>query len=380
MEPTKEITTTPTGSDTVGIGGEHDVVPVVPPSSSDDGQRMVRETGIMPDRATAEIIEMREQITVPTTDSSLTGQIVQTTAELPIRIREGTSDTVMMSPSPERSQEILSPKMPDSWVSIIEEEKKLSPEKVNHSTDVDMEMEGLPTRTAIKRKKTRNPETDSVEEDSASDAAKNPRRSIRPRRKRTPLSAADKLDTACKDYENLTGSNQDSALSGTDKEDHRGKVGRPRRKARAVDPLLAEQEILKKTGINPEHIEDEVLRAMTAAEVCAQALEYISNIELIRTKCGRIQGGLSGELRKMSQGLSELVRELQHKAEAAGDPTSLKNKIEELLQDARKSNKDREKEEERRKREKSEFLEIIADLKKENLEIRRENREMKAEL
>jgi len=122
----------------------------------------------------------------------LTGQIVQTTAELPIRIREGTSDTVMMSPSPERSQEILSPKMPDSWVSIIEEEGKLSPEKVNYSTDVDMEMEGLPTRTAIKRKKTRNPETDSVEEDSASDAAKNPRRSIRPRRKRTPLSAADK--------------------------------------------------------------------------------------------------------------------------------------------------------------------------------------------
>jgi len=69
MEPTKEITTTPTGSDTVGVGGEHDVVPVVPPSSSDDGQRMVRETGIMPDRATAEIIEVREQITVPTTDT-----------------------------------------------------------------------------------------------------------------------------------------------------------------------------------------------------------------------------------------------------------------------------------------------------------------------
>lgn len=272
MEPKNEIITTPTGSDTVGVGGEHDIVPVVPPSSSNDGQRMVRAAGIM---ATVAEVVVREQVAVLTAaNSSSTGQLVQTTVETPIRTREGTGDTIPMSPSPERSKEILSPTVPDSWVSMIEEEEKLSSKKSNPPIDVDMETEDLPIRTATKRKKTRNPETDSLEDDSASDATKDPRRKTRSRRKRTPLPAADKTDTASKDYEILTGSNQDSALSGTDKEDHKGKVGRPRRKTRAVDPILAEQEILKKTGISPEHIEEEVLRAMTAAEVCAQALEY----------------------------------------------------------------------------------------------------------
>lgn len=272
--------------------------------------------------------------------------------------------------------------IPDSWVSIVEEEEnKLTSQVPNPSIDTEMEIDDALVRTAVKRKKARNLDSDSVEEDSASDTKKNLRHSTRSRRKRTPPSAADKINTGSKDQELLlTGSNQDSAMSGTDTEDRKGKVGRPRRKVRAIDPIIAEQDILKKTGIAPEHIEEEVLKAMTAAEVCVQALEYISNIETIRTKCGRLQGGLSGELRKMSHGLGELVRELQFKAEAVGDPVSLKNKIDELVQEARKSKKDREKEEDRRKQEKSEFLEIIAELKKENLEIRKENREIKAEM
>jgi len=87
-------------------------------------------------------------------------------------------------------------------------------------------------------------------------------------------------------------SNFDSALSGTDRDDRTGKVGRPCRKIKAIDPIIAEQEISKKAGTAPEHIEPGLLRAMTAADVCAQALEYISTIEIIRTKCGRMQGGL----------------------------------------------------------------------------------------
>lgn len=118
---------------------------------------------------------------------------------------------------------------------------------------------------------------------------------------------------------------------------------------------------------------------MTPADICAQALDYISNIELIRTKSGRIQGSLSGELRKSALGLSELVRVLQMKAEAVGDPSFLKKKIEELLEEARQYKKDRDKEEERRKREHSELQEIIRELKKENQDIRRENREIKKE-
>lgn len=92
-------------------------------------------------------------------------------------------------------------------------------------------------------------------------------------------------------------SNPDMAASRTDREDKCRKVGRPRRQSRAVDPILMEQEILKKTGVAPAYV-DEVLSAMTPSEISALALEYTASIELIRTKCDRLQGELSGELRK----------------------------------------------------------------------------------
>lgn len=69
--------------------------------------------------------------------------------------------------------------------------------------------------------------------------------------------------------------------------------------------------MLKKTSSAPEQIGDEMLRVMTASDISAQALEYIADIEVIRTKCGRMQGGLSGELRKRTCGLGDLVRALQ---------------------------------------------------------------------
>lgn len=379
MEPKETIITTSAGSDTAGVGELRNVVPVARPSSSDDGQRVVYVAGTAPDTATVTAFPEEESTVINVTQCSMTEQSVPKMVESIDRPRQGSSDTLIMTPTPEKTMEIPSSEAPVSWVNIVEEEEKILTENPKPPIETKMEVEDASTRTAIKRKKERNFESDSLDE-SASDTTKGPRLRARPLRKRTPISAPDNAATMSKDCEVLTGSNPDSVPSGTDKEDGRGKVGRPRRKANAVDPIIAELDILKKTGIAPEHIKEELLRAMTAAEVCAQALEYISNIELIRTKCGRIQGGLSGELHKRTQGLGELVRELQYKAEAAGDPSSLKAKIEELLEVAKKSKKDRDKEDERRKRERSEFQEIIADLKKENQEIRKENREMKAEL
>lgn len=58
-----------------------------------------------------------------------------------------------------------------------------------------------------------------------------------------------------------------TTCSGTDREERKGKVGRPKRKTRGIDPLLAEMEILKKTGCALEKIEEDVLRTMTASEI-----------------------------------------------------------------------------------------------------------------
>lgn len=72
------------------------------------------------------------------------------------------------------------------------------------------------------------------------------------------------------------------------KEEFKQKVGRPKKKIKAVDPLIAEREIVAKTGKAPEHIDEELLKSMTAADISAQALDYIEDMEHIRTKCGRL--------------------------------------------------------------------------------------------
>lgn len=63
-------------------------------------------------------------------------------------------------------------------------------------------------------------------------------------------------------------------------------------------------------------MEKEVLINMTASDLSAQALDYISYIETIRTKCGRMQGGLSGILKNRLACLQDLVRGLQNKVES----------------------------------------------------------------
>lgn len=95
---------------------------------------------------------------------------------------------------------------------------------------------------------------------------------------------------------------------------------------------------------------------MTASDISAQVLDYIEDIELIRTKCGRFQGVLSGELRKKTQCLEKIIKALQSKAETSGDPRLFKSKINELLSEIRKNKMS----EEKRKRE----MEITRDNKR----------------
>lgn len=94
--------------------------------------------------------------------------------------------------------------------------------------------------------------------------------------------------------------------------------------------------IIAKIGIKSEE-------NMTASDLAAMALEYLDHIEIIRSKCGTMQGALSGELKTRNVSLDNMVRALQAKAEEKGDPHFLRAKIEELLK------KNRE-EEEKKKR------------------------------
>lgn len=84
------------------------------------------------------------------------------------------------------------------------------------------------------------------------------------------------------------------------------KTDRPKKHKRAIDPEEAERRIMAATGVVPEYLNKDLLQAMTASDISAQALEYLEHIEMIRVKSGRLQSGLSGEIKKrMKQNKAE---------------------------------------------------------------------------
>jgi len=369
MEQFKEVNVIiPAGSDTARVGVRpRGIVPASVASSSDDGRSAMFTAGVAPEMATvASILEdEKEKEQSPVMEAQ-----IATGIEISTHCRSISANTVILDCLTLISDKLVTtaPALESqSWVSIIEEEQAASAVPVP-SMKIDVGDGGsLAGRTAAKRKAV---ETDSLD-DSASDAARGA--PVRPRASRKKVSVVTQSQVKpdnMEDNEIPICSNQESASSGTDVDERRGKVGRPRRKTRAIDPLIAEQEILRKTDRAPENIEDELLRCMTASDISAQALEYLAAIDTIRTKCGRMQGGLSGELRRRTRGLENLVRALQLRAEAAGDPQAQKEKIEELLNEVKENRREKE----QRKREISELQDLIKELKKENKGIREEMR------
>ncbi|XP_025267964.1 uncharacterized protein LOC112639147 [Camponotus floridanus] len=359
MQQQEPITTTPVGSDTTGVGAARSIVPAPGVSSSDDGPPAVITAGTAKELVTAVSKPVvNKEALAPNGDVA--------TCNEPDSHRSISADTVIVG---ESSPPCLDAPLKDapplesqSWVTLIEEEERAAPAAgpSNPATmDIDEE------RIAFKRKKCRVVDTDSLD-DSASDLGENKTRSSIPRKKAILSLTQPNLDEGKEDPGCTTNENEPS---GTDVEGKR-KVGRPRRKVRAIDPLIAEQQIIQRTGKAPDAIEAELLQNMTVSDISALALEYIEAIEIIRTKSGRLQGGLSGELRRRTQGLSGFVRALQERAEHVGDPHALQIKIDELLQEM----KENKKEEERRKREISELQDTIKELRQENKSIRLEMR------
>jgi len=265
----------------------------------------------------------------------------------------------------------------ESWVNLVEEEEKGQMQPLVLPMEIE---EGEVISTSTKRKANRITDSDS-------DETKAPDPKIRKAKFLEKLRPRTTAKTSCNVTENIIeqrdegkdpdGSNTEATQTTDGAEVQKKKVGRPKRKVRAIDPIVAENEIQNKIGQAPEGMEKEVLYIMTASDLSAQTLDYISDIETIRTKCGRMQGGLSGKLKRRLMCLQDLIRALQNKADSSGDPKFLRAKINTLSTELEKERKYNKREEERRKREISEMQEIISELKNENKSIREEMRRIK---
>lgn len=72
-----------------------------------------------------------------------------------------------------------------------------------------------------------------------------------------------------------------------------------------------------------------------AAKLRVSAVEWLEDIDKIRSGSGNIQGGLSGHMRRRLNVLKEIVRIFMEKATEIGDPTYLRRRNQELSGDLR---------------------------------------------
>lgn len=225
------------------------------------------------------------------------------------------------------------------------------------------------------KRKIRTPDPDSPP-DSEEEPMRQPKMKPKNRRILSDDDEEGQTDSISTRSQQLRKKQDPPSCSASETESGKRGVGRPAKIRRAVNPEEAESKILDATGVAPAHIREDLLLTMTASDIGAQALEYLDHIETIRTKSGRLQGGLSGELKKRKVCLAEMVRALQLRAESKNDPEFLKHKLGELMNEIKKYKK----EEEKRKREVSELQDVIKEMRHENKEIREELRRMKEEV
>lgn len=77
-----------------------------------------------------------------------------------------------------------------------------------------------------------------------------------------------------------------------------------------------------------------------AVEIGASAIEWIEDVEEIRKKCGNIQGGLSGHMRRRILAVKATVKMLMDKTADLGDPSYLRRRNLELSGDLRMAEKE----------------------------------------
>jgi len=288
--------------------------------------------------------------------------------------QQSTPSEICPSPAANSSEESIS--------RTAEPDQRLIPnttaaeEALQHVIPTPAPVEAMEIDDANKaqKRKIRHEESDN-QGDSEEECMRPPK--LRPRARRILHNSDQENDTRIEASQTVPGTSDGDVAqsSGTEEEKNR-KVGRPKKHKRTIDPEEAEKKIMAATGVAPECLNEDLLMAMTASDVSAQALEYLEHIDMIRIKSGKLQGGLSGEMKKRKTCLESMVRALQVKAESKNDPEFLKHKLSEMMGEIKKYKK----EEEKREREISELREIINELKRENNEMRKELRKMKIEV
>lgn len=103
------------------------------------------------------------------------------------------------------------------------------------------------------------------------------------------------------------------------------------------------------------------LRIMGANSVGAMGLDYLANIESMRSRSRNLQGGISGKMRKDIEKTKDVINTLIYKSEAAGDPSYLRLRNKELADQIDKLKLN----EIFRNRETEELRSMVNDLKKE---------------
>lgn len=105
---------------------------------------------------------------------------------------------------------------------------------------------------------------------------------------------------------------------------------------------------------------------MMAPTIGSLAIEWLNDIEMIRKKCGNIQGKLSGQIKDRISGIKEIIKNLIRKAECKGDSSVLRARNIELTTEL----KILQGENQSRKRETESLRKTIEELKREILELK----------
>lgn len=110
----------------------------------------------------------------------------------------------------------------------------------------------------------------------------------------------------------------------------KGGPGRPKKKVRRV---VGSPDILM------DDVPDTRLEDLPSLDIGKIALEWLSDIDSLRQKSGKLQGVVSGHMRTRTMKVQEAVRILTIRADARGDPSYLQNKNDTLVNDLWSSKK-----------------------------------------
>ncbi|XP_070162539.1 uncharacterized protein [Polyergus mexicanus] len=225
------------------------------------------------------------------------------------------------------------------------------------------------TKANVKRKAKTSPETNSFSNGEGSQGGETPKRltislrKLRSRKKRPDTRAAGKsssLEVPLTEEMSTESQERTDSDSNKARKMHKKSLDSKNRTNESSVILSSDDEEVGRDFAPQE------LRIMRANSVGAMGLDYLANIESMRSKSRNLQGGISGKMRKDIEKTKDVINTLIYKSEAAGDPSYLRLRNKELADQIDKLKLN----EVLRNRETEELRSMVTDLKKEVTALR----------